>query len=145
YSEDVITDLTLEWLAGRDPNRPFMVMCHFKATHEPFDYPARHARLYEDVTMPEPPTLYEFGPVASGRTFTGQVLAALGARYSERSTGGRRYPGTFVLPPGVDDRERRHRIYQKLVKDYLRAGRAIDDNLGRLLQFLDTHGLADNT
>lgn len=145
YSEDVITDLTLEWLAGRDPSRPFMVMCHFKATHEPFDYPARHARLYEDVTMPEPPTLYEFGPEASGRTFTGQVLEALGARYSERSTGGMRYPGTFVLLPDVDDRERRHRIYQKLVKDYLRAGRAIDDNLGRLLQFLDTHGLAENT
>src|SRR5690606_7297708 len=90
-------------------------------------------------------TLYEFGPEASGRTFTGQVLEALGARYSERSTGGMRYPGTFGLPPHVDDRERRHRIYQKLVKDYLRAGRAIDDNLGRLLHFLDTHGLADNT
>lgn len=145
FAEDVIAGLTLEWLANRDPDRPFFVMCQFKATHEPFDYPDRHARLYDGMLMPEPPTLYEFGREDSGRTFDGQVLETLGDRYLGQTSAGMRYPGSFTLPPDADERERRHRIYQKFVKDFLRCGRAIDDNIGRLLDFLDTHGLAENT
>ena len=35
--------------------------------------------------------------------------------------------------------------YQRYVKDYLRCIRSVDDNVGRLLQYLDENGLADNT
>ena len=37
------------------------------------------------------------------------------------------------------------KIYQKLVRDYLRCGAAIDENIGRLLRFLDEEGLTENT
>ncbi len=145
FAEDVITDLSLEWLAAGDDGRPFFLMCQFKATHEPFDYPERHARLYAKVTMPEPASLYEFGPAGSGRTFAGQSLEILGERYQRKQSAGFDYPGKIDLAGELDDRERRHRIYQKLVKDFLRSGRAIDDNIGRLLGYLDAHGLAKNT
>ena len=39
----------------------------------------------------------------------------------------------------------RRAIYQKLVRDYLRCGATIDDNIGRLLDALDREGLAENT
>ena len=39
----------------------------------------------------------------------------------------------------------RRKIYQKLIRDYLRCGAAIDDNIGRLLRFLDEEGLSENT
>ena len=39
----------------------------------------------------------------------------------------------------------RKKIYQKLIRDYLRCGATIDDNIGRLLRFLDEDGLAENT
>lgn len=148
FSADVIADLSMEWLDQRDPEKPFMLMCHFKATHEPFDYPDRHADLYADVVMPEPTLLYEFGPASSGRTFDGQPLEILGRRYADQAGAdtGFRYPGgNFELPEGISARERRHVIYQKFIKDFLRSGRAIDDNIGRLLDYLDTHGLAENT
>jgi arylsulfatase A-like enzyme len=35
--------------------------------------------------------------------------------------------------------------YQRYLKDYLRCVAAIDENLGRLLNWLDEHGLRDNT
>lgn len=35
--------------------------------------------------------------------------------------------------------------YQRYIKDYLRTIAAIDDNLGRVLRYLDETGLADNT
>ena len=35
--------------------------------------------------------------------------------------------------------------YQRFMKDYLRCVAAIDDNVGRILEYLDSHGLAQNT
>lgn len=45
----------------------------------------------------------------------------------------------------MDKEEARKKTYQKLIKDYLRCGAAIDDNIGRLLDMLDKDGLAENT
>lgn len=39
----------------------------------------------------------------------------------------------------------RRAIYQKLIRDYLRCGATIDDNIGKLLKTLDEMGIADNT
>ena len=39
FSTDIITDLSIDWLKERDQDKPFMLMTHFKATHEPFDFP----------------------------------------------------------------------------------------------------------
>jgi arylsulfatase A-like enzyme len=35
--------------------------------------------------------------------------------------------------------------YQRYIKDYLRCVASVDDNVGRLLNYLDTAGLAENT
>ncbi len=35
--------------------------------------------------------------------------------------------------------------YQKYIKDYLACVRSVDDNIGRLLDYLDETGLAENT
>jgi len=143
FSSDVIGDLAVDWLTKNDNNQPFFLMCHFKATHEPFDYPDRYASLYEDMEMPEPASLYEFGPAESGRTFDGQVLSILEERY--HSDLGNRYPGMPFSTEGLDQRAARKKTYQKFVKDFLRSGKAIDDNIGKLLDYLDETGLSENT
>jgi arylsulfatase A-like enzyme len=51
FSADVIMDESLKWLDQRDKERPFMLMTHFKATHEPFDYPERFKNLFENDTQ----------------------------------------------------------------------------------------------
>jgi uncharacterized sulfatase len=35
--------------------------------------------------------------------------------------------------------------YQRYIKDYLRCVASVDDNIGRLLDYLDEHGLTENT
>jgi uncharacterized sulfatase len=36
WSTDVITDLTIDFLNRRNSSKPFMVLCHYKATHDPW-------------------------------------------------------------------------------------------------------------
>ncbi len=149
FSTDVITDLTIEHLEKRDKKKPFLMFCNFKATHEPFDYPERFKDLYKNVDLPEPESLLDFDQKNSGRTFHGQTLERLGKRWDNATqnpdkfwTG---YPGLPYPLDGLDSIQKRKRIYQKLVKDFMRCGAAIDDNIGKLLDYLEAQGIADNT
>lgn len=142
FTADVITDESLQWLRNREKGQPFLMMTHFKATHEPFNYPERFDTLYADTEIPEPESLYDFYPEETSRTFEGQVLEILGRRFEENS--GRYSADEFSLD-GLNKKEARHKTYQKFVKDFLRSGAAIDENIGRLLDYLDEEGLAENT
>jgi len=149
FSADVIADFSIDWLKNRDVEKPFFLMTHFKATHEPFDYPERHKDLHEDIELPEPESLYDFGPEATGRSFTGQKLDELGKRLMLASDTSNHfwttYPGLPFSTEGLDSMQARKKIYQKFVKDFIRCGGAIDDNIGKLLDYLEKTGLAENT
>tara|TARA_B110001450_G_scaffold122735_1_gene115623 strand:+ start:432 stop:2006 length:1575 start_codon:yes stop_codon:yes gene_type:complete len=148
FSTDVITNLTIEHLQNRDKNKPFLMFCNYKATHEPFDYPERHASLYINDTIPEPVSLLDFGKETTGRTFKGQKLENLAKRWAKATTDSTfwtTYPDLPYPLDGLDSIQRRRKIYQKLVKDFMRCGAAIDDNIGKLLDFLEKEGIADNT
>ncbi len=149
FSTDVIADLTIDWLKGRNTEEPFMMMCHFKATHEPFDFPDRHKDLYKDIDLPEPASLYDFGSETTGRSFVGQSIDKLASRYMQASAAPDKwwckYPGLPFTTEGMDSIQARKTVYQKFVKDFLRCGAAIDDNVGKLLDYLEKSGLAENT
>lgn len=149
FSTDVITDLSMKWLDSIDGSKPFMLMTHFKATHEPFDYPERFKDLYTDEDLPEPETLFDFSPETTGRSFVGQKLEQLGWRYKQASDDPENwwcdYPGLPFYTNEMDSISARKAVYQKYVKDFLRSGAAIDDNIGRLLDYLEVKGLAENT
>jgi len=149
FSTDIVTDMTIDWMKNRNKDKPFMMFCHFKATHEPWDFPERLKHLYDDVEFPEPENMMEFGPSQSGRTFPGQQLENMGWRWETASKDPDawwcRYPELPFSTQGLDSIAARKKIYQKMIKDYLRCGAAIDDNIGRLLRYLDTEGLSDNT
>ena len=148
FSTDVITELTINHLKKRDSTKPFMMFCNFKATHEPFDYPPRFASLYENDTIPEPESLMDFGKETTGRTFKGQVLENLAERWQKATDTDNfwtTYPGLPYPLDGLDSIQKRKKIYQKLVKDFMRCGAAIDDNIGKLLDYLQDEGIAENT
>ena len=146
FSADVIMDESLDWLNQRDKQKPFMLMTHFKATHEPFDYPERFKDLFKDEIIPEPISLLDFDPKYSGRSFDGQILEILAERWRQASIKDNdRYPGLPFNTKGLDAIQSRKKTYQKFVKDFLRSAAAIDDNIGRLLNYLDENGLTENT
>ena len=149
FSTDLVADKAIRWIEERDTTRPFLLCCHFKATHEPCDFPERNAHLYDGVVFPEPENLLEFGPGTSGRTFPGQPLETMAWRwrkaYEEPENWWTDYPELPFRGVEGDSVANRRAIYQKLVRDYLRCGATIDDNIGRLLDALDREGLAENT
>ena len=105
--------------------------------------------MYEDVVFPEPANMLVLDQTASGRTFPGQQLENLGWRWEQASKDADKwwcnYPGLPFTTQGMDSIAARKKIYQKFIKDYLRCGAAIDDNIGRLLNMIDEKGLAENT
>lgn len=151
YNTDIIADMTMDWIKKRDTTQPFFMLCHFKATHEPFDYPERYKDLNADIDLPMPESLFDWGPETTGRVFRGQSIDNLQKRYLAASenpanwVGHMKYPDLPLVLDGLDTVQARIKTYQKFVKDFLRCGAAIDDNIGRLMEFLKASGLEENT
>ena len=102
-------------------------------------FAARHADLYRDVDLPEPETL--LGPAGPENSrVPGWPLQIL----TERMLKGGHGDGKLVL--NTDDPVAiRKATYQKFVKDVLRCVAGIDENVGRVLDYLDREDLARDT
>ena len=107
--------------------------CHFKATHEPYDYPTRMEHLYDGVTFPEPEN-FDWG-LERTRSFKGQTLEELGHRWRVASKDPDkwwcRYPDSLSTPTECNGHRPACNL-SKLIRDHLRCGATIDDNIGKL-------------
>ena len=174
YTTDLITNSCLDFLRGRDRGRPFLVMCHHKAPHRPWEPDAAHADMYADEEIPYPPTLFDdyanrSSAVAAAemridRHFLERDLKVKAAGDMQSGPWVARSPGqqdwlgvpadlaSYRLTPdggqplSFDSLEDLTRWkYQRYIKDYLRCVASIDDNVGRLLNYLDEDGIAEDT
>lgn len=136
YVTDLITEMCLDWLKNRDKERPFCLLCHHKAPHRHWEPDEKHAHMYEDVDIPEPKT---FNDDYSNRA----SAAAAATMRIERDLNKRDLK--MPVPERLTKAEEKSWKYQRYIKDYLRCVASIDDNVGRLLDYLDEEGLADNT
>ncbi|MCC7495053.1 MAG: sulfatase [Fimbriimonadaceae bacterium] len=136
YVTDLITDDCLGWLEQRDPSRPFFLMYHHKAPHRPWLPDAKHASLYEEIDLPLPPS---FDDDHSGQA-TAAKVARMTIEHDLNATDLKQEP-----PAGLSGRELAIWKYQRYLKDYLRCVASIDDNVGRLLDYLDAAGLREDT
>lgn len=143
FSTDVIADESIKWLNTRDKTKPFMLFTHFKATHEPFFYPERYKDYLKDVEIPYPVGFDDKGAASTGRSHDGWPIDIMTQRYLNDKNG--RYPGEPFKPETSDPVELRKLTYQKFIKDFLRSGAAIDDNIGKLINHLKSTGQYDNT
>jgi len=136
YVTDIITDLCLDFLEQRDPDKPFFLCCHHKAPHRPWDPDDKHADMYENVEIPQPET---FDDDYSNRSVAArEAKMRIDRDLNERDTKG-------PPPEGLSPAEEKNWKYQRYIKDYLRCVASVDDNIGRLLDYLDEQGLADDT
>nr|WP_309099004.1 sulfatase [Fredinandcohnia onubensis] len=136
YATDLVTDISIDWMKNRDENRPFMLMCHHKAPHRPWDPDEKHANLYEDVEIPEPETFHD--------DYSGKASAAKEA--TMRIDRDLRVRDVKAEPPeGLSQKELKSWYYQRYIKDYLRCVASVDDNVGRILDYLDETGLTEDT
>lgn len=164
YVTDIITDETLDWLErGRDPARPFMLMYPHKAPHRTWAPGPDHLTTYDGEDIPEPATLFDdhAGRASVRRTQTMTIAEHLTARdlKLDATAGGndltpeqrRAWDAAYgpknaaFLEANLQGDDLVRWKYQRYIKDYLRTIASIDDNLGRLLDYLEASGLAENT
>lgn len=147
YSTDVITDLALDWLGDRSGEDPFFLACHFKAPHEPWVYADRYEDLFEGRRIPEPASLFE------DKSHRSEATRERGSTLSPRNpirnmveqVESEEWPTGPIDTTGMDEAERTRAAYRKHLADYLRTVAAIDDNVGRLLDFLEAAEIAEDT
>src|SRR5687767_11994844 len=59
YTTDIITDLAIDWLKGRDASRPFVLMTNHKAPHRNFSPSLKYLGWNKDRVFSEPETLFD--------------------------------------------------------------------------------------
>ena len=142
YVTTVIADDAISWMRDRrNPAKPFFLEIGNKAPHSGWEPDKKYESLFADVTIPEPPSLHE--DLAARSRQVQSVLTKIGPdMWKDEKPFSRRYG---AIPEGLNEQEARSWVYQRYIKDYLRCVASVDENLGRLLDYLDASGLADNT
>lgn len=163
YVTDVITDLAIDFMTNRPRNRPFFLMVHHKAPHRPWQPSERHAAHFAGRWIPEPATFWDAYDTRTDALHENQQRVA--ADLTRRDL-------KLEPPPGLAGAELTRWLttkpmevtitrdgatvtltgealarwkYQRYMQDYLATIQSVDDNVGRLLAFLDRNGLSRNT
>ncbi|MFT6178402.1 MAG: N-acetylglucosamine-6-sulfatase [Akkermansiaceae bacterium] len=159
HSTDVITDITLKWLAkGWDQEKPFFLMHHYKAPHDYFENAPRYEEFLKDVNIPEPATLWKrdkrWGSLAT-RGHNDELIPHIGTSNGARNPRRNyledlppRFPAEFPKnfdPKNQTDEQNTRMAYNAYLKKFLRCVKGIDDNLARLFKHLEDTGQMDNT
>lgn len=129
YETDVITDLAIRGI--QQFTQPFLMMVQFFNAHRPFDPPHKYEHLYDNTHLPEPATFWD--------DYEMRASPARDARMRIEDM------PDFDPPADLTARQRKQWNYQRFMAHFLGTLRAQDDNIGRLLDFLEHNGLADNT
>ena len=170
YVTDVITDISLDWLQNRDADKPFFLMCHHKAPHRSWEPHPKYNDLYQgDIAIPESfDDDYKNRARAAAEakmrirddlTYRDLGLVPLDAGEPTGRDGRERKVPNPVDPSDLEltdaatgevfhftSREALGRFkYQRYIKRYLRTVASLDENVGRLLDWLDAAGLRENT
>ena len=164
YTTEIITDKTIEWMQGmKDSTQPFMVMMWHKAPHRSWEPGPNELGMYEDVTFPEPPTLFDdyegdrkaaaLNNMSIAQTMTpvydlkltDQPRGGLNAKQQEQwqAVYGPIYEEFKQTNPTGEDLVRFK--YQRYMRDYLACIASVDKSVGKVLDYLKESGLDKNT
>lgn len=163
YATTLTTDFALEWLdKAKEEKKPFMLMLQYKAPHRNWFPEEKYVDLFKGIEMPYPAT---FNDDYAGRELTAgdtdmtmdffnrkdmKLTPPNGLKNGELQKwygwGNKRGFGEGWLPnDSMSIDEARRWKYQRYIKDYLACVKSVDDQIGRVLDYLDENGLAENT
>jgi len=174
YCTDIITDKALDWLQNqRDKTKPFMFMIQHKAPHREWLPALRHLTIFDDVDFPEPDNLFDDyegrGTAAKKQDMSIETTMRMAedlkvkpgdkddpyynqGNYARFTDEQRKIWDAAYDPKNEAFKKAKLKgkdlvrwKYQRYMQDYLGCIRAVDENVGRVLDYLDETGLADNT
>ncbi len=160
YTTDIITDLSLDWLKQRDPNKPFLLMCQHKAPHRDWlpnlkylghdqdrkydepatlfdDYSGRgKAELEQDMTIAKTMTPGDL-KLVEPKGLTPEQLEKWNAYYKPRNEA--------FEKAKLEGKDLVRWKYNRYMHDYLGCTKSVDESVGRITEFLKENGLEENT
>lgn len=176
YVTDVITDKGINWIENRDPEKPFCLLVHHKATHRIWMPDTALLNDFAGVEFPVPDNFFDAYEGREAATFhemgifkdmdlvydlkmldeEGEFQTRYRKPYENmygRMNDEQRAAWDAFYDPIIADfkatkpegKELALWKYQRYMQDYLKCVRSVDNNVGRLLDYLDEKGLADNT
>lgn len=132
YTTDILTDQALDWLSRRpDSDRPFLLYLSFKAVHFPFEPAPRHLGRYDHAEIQRPVTMAN-----TEQNYQTQPRWVRERRYSIH--------GIDHMETGEFD-EDPVPSFDTLYRRYCETVHGMDENIGRVLDYLDTTGLSRST
>ncbi len=175
YITDIITDDAIDWMENkRDKAKPFCLMINHKAIHRNWMADTTDLALYEDKVFPLPETFYddyEGRPAAAAQEMSiaedmdliydlKMIAPGKDSRLRElyESFLGRMKPDERAAwdrfyNPLIEDfykrdlkgRELAEWKFQRYMRDYMKTVKSLDDNVGRVLDYLEEKDLLKNT
>ncbi len=125
YPDDLTVDRALSWLEEDRGDKPFCLLLWFVAPHEPFFRPRRLLDRYADgVIVPKPAT---FDDDLKG--YPGKLKSFAEAENKIGTTSRHVAAGSL----------------EGLAKDYYAGLEAVDENIGRVLKFLEQKNILEDT
>ena len=135
YATDLITDLALDWLESLEGDDPWCVLVWHKAPHRPWQPASRHAELYsEPIPLPKTWDDDYTTRTSSARRAAMRIADHLNAEDLKQSP-----------PAGLSYEDEALWKYQRYMEDYLRCVAAVDENVGRVVDWLRDRGEFDRT
>ncbi len=163
YATDVITDLGIEFLQNRPKDKPFFLMLHHKAPHREWMPDPKNRAKFANLTIPEPASLRDDystrpGALPENRQTIARDLTRRDLKLEPPADlkGPARQKWLGAVPTDVEievngekktltgDELLRWK-YQRYMQDYLACVQGVDDNIGRLLDWMDQNGVGKNT
>ena len=175
YLTDLITDKSIDWIENqRDKGKPFCILIHHKAIHRNWLSKIEDLHLYEDRTFPVPRNFYddyEGRPAAAAQEMSidkdmdliydlkmdrDDLNSSLKPTYlnmikrmnpQERKAWHEFYDSiaSDFYSRDLKGRELAEWKFQRYVRDYMKVVKSLDDNVGRVLDYLEKSGLIENT
>ena len=147
HSTDIITDRALNWLSNsRDKSKPFMAMVHYKAPHRNWLPAERFRKRFEKLVFPEPETLFDDYSTRGAAAHLQDLSIARTMRIDKDLKADRwKFRDELLNKSGLEGKELVRAKYQEYMRDYLACIAGVDENVGRLLQYLKEEGLEKNT
>ncbi|MEP7271546.1 MAG: sulfatase [Acidobacteriota bacterium] len=136
YITDLITDLAIKFVQSRPAEKPFFLMYHHKAPHRNWQPDEIHRKQFENFDPPLPATFDD--------DYRGKSDAA---RNSTMHIDEDLTPADVKVepPPGLSGAALKRWKFKRYMQDYLACVAAMDESLGRFLDYLDQSGLKQNT
>lgn len=170
YVTNVITDETENWLDKRDESKPFCLVIGHKATHRVWLPDTSDLGRFDQVNFPLPANFYdtyknrkaaEIQDMSIEKTMQmGYDLKMFGSEEKESADGNfsrmnaiqRAKVDAYYKP--IEAKLNALKLqgnaltewkFQRYMRDYLSTAASLDRNIGRTLDYLDKHGLSENT